>query len=208
MQRSTKIVATLGPSSSDQDTIDRLVFAGIDVVRLNFSHGTIDDHKRRIALLQQAMQTHGRTVGMMADLQGPKIRIGKFTDGKVVLKHGQMFILDAQCPMGDTARVGLDYPELVEDVEAGDTLLLDDGRIVMDIERIVDTEIHCIVRHGGTLSNNKGINKQGGGLSAPALTAKDIEDIQTAADLQVDYVAVSFPKSEIGRASCWERVSF
>jgi pyruvate kinase len=195
MQRSTKIVATLGPSSSEQHTIERLVAAGIDVVRLNFSHGVIDDHKKRIALLQQAMHTHGRTVGMMADLQGPKIRIGKFVDSKVSLKAGQPFILDAECKMGNAERVGLDYPELVEDVSAGDTLLLDDGRIVMDVERIVESEIHCTVRHGGTLSNNKGINKQGGGLSAPALTAKDIEDIKTAAELQVDFVAVSFPKS-------------
>jgi pyruvate kinase len=195
MQRSTKIVATLGPASSDQHTIDQLVVAGIDVIRLNFSHGTPDDHRQRIEKLQHAMRTHGRTVAVMADLQGPKIRIGKFAGSKVLLKPGQPFILDAQCPLGDSGRVGLDYPELVEDVAPGDTLLLDDGRVIMDVERIEESEIHCIVRQGAELSNNKGINKQGGGLSAPALTAKDIDDIKTAAELQVDYVAVSFPKS-------------
>ncbi len=195
MLRSTKIVATLGPASSDAATLDRLVAAGIDVVRLNFSHGTPEDHKKRIELLQQATHHHDRTVAVMADLQGPKIRIGKFAGSKILLKAGQSFILDAQCQLGDGQRVGLDYPELVDDVKPGDTLLLDDGRIVMDVERIEDAEIHCVVRHGGELSNNKGINKQGGGLSAPALTAKDIEDIKTAAELQVDYVAVSFPKS-------------
>ncbi|MDX9994606.1 MAG: pyruvate kinase [Rhodocyclaceae bacterium] len=195
MLRNTKIVATLGPSSSDQHTIDQLVAAGIDVVRLNFSHGTVDDHRKRIEMLQLSMRTHARTVAMMADLQGPKIRIGKFAGSKILLKPGQPFILDAACQLGDSERVGLDYPELIEDVAPGDTLLLDDGRVVMDVARIEDAEIHCVVRQGSELSNNKGINKQGGGLSAPALTAKDIEDIKTAAELQVDYVAVSFPKS-------------
>ena len=195
MLRSTKIVATLGPSSSDPHTLDQLVSAGIDVVRLNFSHGTVDDHKKRIELLQHAMRNHDRTIALMADLQGPKIRIGKFAGSKILLKPGQNFILDAHCTLGDAYRVGLDYPELVEDVAAGDTLLLDDGRVIMDVEHIEESEIHCIVRQGSELSNNKGINKQGGGLSAPALTAKDIEDIKIAAELQVDYVAVSFPKS-------------
>ncbi|HNO89324.1 MAG TPA: pyruvate kinase, partial [Rhodocyclaceae bacterium] len=125
----------------------------------------------------------------------PKIRIGKFAGRKVLLKKGQSFILDPECRLGDSERVGLDYPELVGDVAAGDVLLLDDGRIVMDIDEVEDDEIRCTVRHGGELSNNKGINKQGGGLSAPALTPKDMEDIRTAAELRVDFVAVSFPKS-------------
>ena len=195
MQRSTKIVATIGPASSDQKTIDQLVAAGVDVVRLNFSHGTLEDHQKRIDLLQKAMRTQGSTVAVMADLQGPKIRVGKFAGSKIMLKPGQQFILDAACKLGDSGRVGLDYPELVDDVAPGDTLLLDDGRVVMDVEHVEESEIHCVVRHGTELSNNKGINKQGGGLSAPALTAKDMEDIKTAAALQVDYVAVSFPKS-------------
>ena len=195
MLRTTKIVATLGPASSDARTMEQLVSAGIDVVRINFSHGTAEDHRKRIDLLQEAMRNQGRTVAVMADLQGPKIRVGKFAGSKVMLKPGQHFILDAECKLGDAERVGLDYPELVDDVAPGDTLLLDDGRVVMDVEHVEETEIHCVVRHGTELSNNKGINKQGGGLSAPALTTKDMADIETAAQLQVDYIAVSFPKS-------------
>ncbi|MCX7150026.1 MAG: pyruvate kinase [Rhodocyclales bacterium] len=194
-QRSTKIVATLGPASSSPERLAELVAAGIDVVRLNFSHGTAEDHKKRIDVLRDAAHKAGRTVGVMADLQGPKIRIGKFAAGPVAIKAGQAFILDAACVLGDAGRVGLDYPELIEDVVAGDVLLLDDGRTVFDVERIEGSEIHCRNRHDGELSNNKGINKQGGGLSAPALTPKDMADIKTAAALNVDYVAVSFPKS-------------
>jgi pyruvate kinase len=195
MQRTTKIVATLGPASSTPAVLNQLVAAGIDVVRLNFSHGTADDHRSRMENLRLAMSAHGRTVAVMADLQGPKIRVGKFAGGKVSLKPGQDFVLAAKCELGDSGRVGLDYPELVDDVAVGDVLLLDDGRVVMDVVAVTIDEIHCTVRHGGELSNNKGINKQGGGLSAPALTAKDKEDIRTAASLKVDYVAVSFPKS-------------
>ena len=195
MQRATKIVATLGPASSDHKSLTALVAAGVDVVRLNFSHGTADDHRKRIELLQQICVEQGRTVSVMGDLQGPKIRIGKFANGPIRLAAGQAFILDTTCELGDETRVGLDYPELIDDVVVGDVLLLDDGRVVMDIERIADGEIYCRMRHDGELSNNKGINKQGGGLSAPALTPKDMEDIKTAASLNVDYVAVSFPKS-------------
>jgi pyruvate kinase len=195
MHRFTKIVATLGPASSEPQVLADLVAAGIDVVRLNFSHGTVADHRARLDALREAMRRHSRTVGVMADLQGPKIRVGKFAGSKVLLKAGQEFVLDAECKLGDAERVGLDYPELVDDVRPGDVLLLDDGRIVMDVKAIEGREIHCVVRHGGELSNNKGINKRGGGLSAPALTHKDMEDIKTAASLAVDYVAVSFPKS-------------
>jgi pyruvate kinase len=195
MQRTTKIVATLGPASSDPAVLDQLVAAGIDVVRLNFSHGSAEDHRIRMDNLRQAMVAQGRTIGVMADLQGPKIRVGKFAGGKVHLQPGQEFILAARCELGDAGRVGLDYPELVDDVAAGDVLLLDDGRVVMDVAEVTIDEIRCTVRQGTELSNNKGINKQGGGLSAPALTAKDKADIRTAATLKVDYVAVSFPKS-------------
>ena len=195
MHRFTKIVATLGPASSDLATLTRLVEAGVDVVRLNFSHGKADDHRARVETLAQAAAKVGRTVGVMADLQGPKIRVGKFAGSKVLLKAGQKFFFDIECQMGDADHVGLDYPELVNDVEAGAVLLLDDGRIVMDVKSVNRTQIHCTVRHGGELSNNKGINRQGGGLSAPALTPKDMEDIKIAASLNVDYVAVSFPKS-------------
>ncbi len=195
MHRFTKIVATLGPASSDPNTLTRLVEAGVDVVRLNFSHGKADDHRARVETLAQVTTKLGRTVAVMADLQGPKIRVGKFAGSKVLLKSGQKFHFDIECQMGDEQHVGLDYPELVNDVEPGAVLLLDDGRIVMDVQSVNQTQIHCTVRHGGELSNNKGINRQGGGLSAPALTPKDMEDIKIAASLNVDYVAVSFPKS-------------
>jgi pyruvate kinase len=195
MLRSTKIVATLGPASSDSAVLERMVRAGVDVVRLNFSHGSAEDHRKRAEVVREVTRRVGRTVAIMCDLQGPKIRVGKFRDGKVALEKGQSFILDAACELGDQNRVGLDYKELPRDVSEGAVLLLDDGRIVLDVTRVHGEEVHTRVRHGGELSNNKGINRQGGGLTAPALTPKDIEDIRTAASLQVDYLAVSFPKS-------------
>src|SRR5712671_7234136 len=195
MSRSTKIVATLGPASSDPQTLERMFLAGVDVVRMNFSHGAADDHMARAEMVRVACRKLGRAVGIMADLQGPKIRIGKFADGKVALKAVDPFVLDASCTMGDTGRVGLDYKELPRDVRAGDVLLLDDGKIVFDVEKIVGNEVHSRVRHGGVLSNNKGINRLGGGLTAPALSPKDMDDIRTAAKIKVDYLAVSFPKS-------------
>ncbi len=195
MLRSTKIVATLGPASSDPAILERMVRAGVDVVRLNFSHGTADDHLKRAELVKDVARKVGRTVAIMCDLQGPKIRVGKFKDGKVTLEKGQRFVLDAGCAMGDAARAGLDYKELPRDVGAGAVLLLDDGKIVLDVTDVRGEEVHTIVRHGGVLSNNKGINRQGGGLTAPALTAKDMEDIRTSAKIQADYLAVSFPKT-------------
>jgi pyruvate kinase len=195
MLRSTKIVATLGPASSDPAVLERMVRSGVDVVRLNFSHGTADDHLARAALVKEISRKTGRTVGIMCDLQGPKIRVGKFKEGKVTLSTGQLFILDATCEIGDAERVGLDYKELPRDVANGSVLLLDDGKIVLDVVKVAGEEVHTMVRHGGVLSNNKGINRQGGGLTAPALTPKDIEDIRTAAKINADYLAVSFPKT-------------
>jgi pyruvate kinase len=193
--RSTTIVATLGPASSEAAVLERMFLAGVDVVRLNFSHGTAADHIKRAELVRDTCRKVGRAVGIMADLQGPKIRVGKFKDGKIVLKAGQPFVLDAAIELGDATHVGLDYKDLPRDVKAGDVLLLDDGKLVLDVVSVHGSEIHTVTRHGGTLSNNKGINRQGGGLTAPALTPKDIEDIRTAARMKVDYVAVSFPKS-------------
>jgi len=195
MPRSTKIVATLGPASNDAETLERMFLAGVDVVRMNFSHGTASDHERRAGIVRETCRRTGRTVGIMGDLQGPKIRVGKFKDGKVTLKPGDAFVLDAECELGDDERVGLDYKDLPRDVRPGDVLLLDDGKIVFEVEKVVGGEVHCRVRHGGVLSNNKGINRLGGGLTAPALTSKDMEDIRTAARIKVDYLAVSFPKS-------------
>jgi len=195
MLRSTKIVATLGPASSDPATLERMVRAGVDVVRLNFSHGTAQDHENRAALVRDISRKAGRTVAIMCDLQGPKIRIGKFKDGKVTLEKGARFVLDAACELGDAERVGLDYKELPRDVEEGVVLLLDDGKIVLEVTAVRGDEVQTRVRHGGVLSNNKGINRQGGGLTAAALTPKDIDDIRTAAKINADYLAVSFPKS-------------
>jgi pyruvate kinase len=195
MFRSTKVVATLGPASSDPAILERMVRAGVDVVRLNFSHGTAKDHLARAALVKEIAVKCERTVAIMCDLQGPKIRVGKFKEGKATLEKGQSFLLDAACELGDGERVGLDYKELPRDVEPGAVLLLDDGKIVLEVVDVRGDEVHTLVRHGGVLSNNKGINRQGGGLTAPALTAKDMEDIKTSAQIQADYLAVSFPKT-------------
>src|SRR6185436_13186482 len=195
MLRSTKIVATLGPASSDPAVLERMIRAGVDVVRLNFSHGTAADHLKRAQLVKDVGRAVGRTVGIMADLQGPKIRVGKFVDGKIMLETGQSFVLDAEIEIGNGDRSGLDYKELPRDVAAGAVLLLDDGKIVLDVKEVRGEEVHTVGRHCGVLSNNKGINRQGGGLTAPALTSKDMDDIKTAAKIQADYLAVSFPKS-------------
>ena len=196
MTRATKIVATLGPASSDPQVLESLLRAGVDVVRLNFSHGKAQDHIDRATLVREVAARVGKPVALMADLQGPKIRVGKFVDGKVMLVAGQPFVLDAQrTEPGDLAAVGLDYKELPRDVKPGDKLLLNDGLIVLVVEAVRGEQVHTVVKIGGELSNNKGINKAGGGLTAPALTAKDMEDIKTAMTFQCEYLAVSFPKS-------------
>ncbi|MBI3384510.1 pyruvate kinase [Aquabacterium sp.] len=207
MQRATKIVATLGPASSTPDVLEKMLLAGVDVVRLNFSHGKAQDHIDRAQAVRDAAAKVGKVVAIMADLQGPKIRVGKFAEGKVMLEPGQAFVLDAsRTEPGDIRGVGLDYKELPRDVKPGDTLLLNDGLIVMTVEAVKGEAVHTVVKLGGELSNNKGINKQGGGLTAPALTAKDMEDIKTAASFQCDYIAVSFPKNatdmEMARQLC------
>ena len=195
MHRATKIVATIGPASSSPQVLLPMMQAGLDVVRLNFSHGTADDHRQRAEHVREAARQTGREVAIIADLQGPKIRVGKFENGKTTLEPGQPFILDATCELGNDERVGLDYRDLPRDLKPGDVLLLNDGLIVLTVSRVIGEEIHTIVKVGGDLSNNKGINRQGGGLTAPALTAKDMEDIRTAMAIGVDYIAVSFPKN-------------
>ncbi len=196
MSRNTKIVATLGPACSEPEILQRMLAAGADVVRLNFSHGRASDHVERAQLVRECAHRLGREVAIMADLQGPKIRIGKFAEGKIRLEPGQSFILDATCESGDAHRVGLDYKELPQDVAAGAVLLLDDGLIRLNVESVDGPRIITRVVMGGTLSNNKGINRMGGGLTAPALTSKDMDDMKTAAQLSADYLAVSFPKSK------------
>jgi len=195
MQRSTKIVATLGPASSDREVLTRMIAAGVDVVRMNFSHGSAEEHLARAELVREVARTMERTVGIMCDLQGPKIRIGKFEKGKVTLNKGEVFVLDAEVALGNQECVGLDYKELPRDVSSGSVLLLDDGRMVLDVQKVQGSQITTKVRVGGVLSNNKGINRQGGGLTAPALTGKDMEDIKTSVAMKADFLAVSFPKS-------------
>ena len=205
--RATKIVSTLGPASSEPALLEQMIRAGVNVVRLNFSHGKAQDHIDRAQLVRDAAQRAGCEVAIMADLQGPKIRVGKFADNKVLLVTGQSFVLDAaRTELGDLNGVGLDYKELPQDVKSGDVLVLNDGMIVMHVQAVKGPAVHCTVTQGGELSNNKGINKKGGGLTAPALTAKDMEDIKTAMSFRADYVAVSFPQNatdmEMARQLC------
>ncbi|MBK7459412.1 MAG: pyruvate kinase [Betaproteobacteria bacterium] len=196
MTRATKIVATLGPASSDPAVLERLIRAGVDVVRLNFSHGTAADHIARAELVRSVADKVGKPVALMADLQGPKIRVGKFAEGRVMLVAGEPFVLDAQrSEPGDVHGVGLDYKELPRDVRPGDTLLLNDGLLKLTVEAVRGEQVHTRVVLGGELSNNKGINKAGGGLTAPALTMKDMDDIKTAVSFRCEYLAVSFPKN-------------
>ena len=180
MLRATKIIATLGPASEKPEVLREMIRAGLDVVRLNFSHGTVADHLARHNLVRTISAEIGREVGIMADLQGPKIRVGKFANGKVQLQEGANFILDVGCELGNEERVGLDYKNLPQDVKAGDRLLLNDGLIVLRVASVQGHEIHTVVELGGPLSNNKGINRAGGGLTAPALTEKDIQDLDAS----------------------------
>ena len=194
--RDTKIVATLGPASTDENTLREMIKAGVNVVRINFSHGTAQEHIDRVNLVRQIAENMGVYVGVLADLQGPKIRVSMFANKSVQLANGAEFVFDTDAATpGDETRVGLDYPDLIKDVVADDILLLDDGKIRMRVLSKTDTSLRCVVEQGGTLSNRKGINKLGGGLSAAALTKKDMADILTAAAFEADFLAISFPKS-------------
>lgn len=196
MLRRTKIVATLGPASSDQKVLEDMIRAGVDLVRMNFSHGAASDHVKRAEVVRAAAAAVGRTVGILADLQGPKIRVGKFENGKIELAKGDIFVLDAELEgLGNQQCVGLDYKELPNDVSTGSVLLLNDGMLEFDVVEVQGSRVICKVVRGGVLSNNKGINRKGGGLTAPALTEKDMEDIKTAALIKADYLAISFPRS-------------
>lgn len=194
--RRTKILATIGPSSQSKEILTEMVKAGVNAVRCNFSHGTAEDHRQHVQLIREVAKEQSVHAGVLADLQGPKIRVAKFKEGSVDVKEGAEFILDADMDktQGDQSSVGIDYKNLPKDVIKGDVLLLDDGKIVLNVDKVAGSKVHCRVVHGGKLSNNKGINKKGGGLTAPALTEKDKEDIKIAAALEVDYVAVSFPR--------------
>lgn len=202
--RRTKIVATLGPGSSSPEVILEMMKAGVDVFRLNFSHGTHEEQKHRVDVIRECSDKTGRIVGILADLQGPKIRTHKFKDGQVQLIRGETFILDAALGKdeGTNERVGLAYKNLPKDVKAGDVLLLDDGRVELEVSEVVDEEVRCIVLYSCVLSNNKGINLKGGGLSAPALTDKDKADLKAAAAMNVDFMALSFARTAADVEQC------
>ncbi|MGB1311919.1 MAG: pyruvate kinase [Leucothrix sp.] len=195
--RRTKIVATMGPATDTPESIEKMIAAGANVVRLNFSHGSPEEHAKRAQMVRDAANKLGCIVGILGDLQGPKIRIDRFKDGKVMLHPGASFYLDANMGIeeGNEEAVGLTYKKLPTEVSEGDELLLDDGRIILRVKGVDGSRIHCVVVNGGVLSNNKGINRRNGGLSADALTEKDRQDIKTAAEIGVDFLAVSFPRS-------------
>lgn len=206
--RRTKIVATLGPGSSSSEVILEMIRAGVDVFRLNFSHGTHEEQKHRVDLIRVCSENTGRIVGILADLQGPKIRTHKFKDSQVQLIRGETFILDAGLgeSEGTQERVGITYKDLPKDVKTGDILLLDDGRVELEVTEVVADEIRCKILYSCLLSNNKGINLKGGGLSAPALTDKDKEDLKAAVTMDVDYVALSFARTAADVEQCRELV--
>jgi len=196
-RRRTKIVATLGPATDDPNVLRAMIRAGLDVARINFSHGSREDQRLRIQLLREASRECDRPVGILGDLAGPKIRIESFREGRVVLREGDAFALDTTLGLADGTKeaVGVAYTDLPKDVKPGDVLLLSDGQIVLDVEKVSPTRIDTKVRAGGELSNRKGLNRQGGGISAPALTDKDREDVRFCAETGIDYVAVSFARS-------------
>ena len=194
--RRTKIVTTLGPATDRDNNLEKVIAAGANVVRMNFSHGTPEDHQIRADKVRQIAAKLGRHVAILGDLQGPKIRVSTFKEGKIFLNIGDKFLLDAELGKGegDKEKVGIDYKGLPADVVPGDILLLDDGRVQLKVIEVQGLKVFTEVTVGGPLSNNKGINKLGGGLSAEALTEKDKADIVTAAKIGVDYLAVSFPR--------------
>lgn len=195
MPRETKIVATIGPASDALETMEAMIREGMNVARLNFSHGTPEDHQGRAARLRKAARRVGLEIAIMADLQGPKIRVGTFADGAVDLQPDQAFVLDTQRQTpGDIHGVRLDYADLPSMVGPGDVLLLNDGLIAIEVERVEGAAVHTRVLQGGKLSDRKGINKRGGGLTTPALTDKDKADLITAVNLGADYLAISFVK--------------
>jgi pyruvate kinase len=206
MARRTKIVATLGPATDNERALDDLMQSGADLVRVNFSHGGFDEHARRIAGAREAAARAGRVVGILGDLRGPKVRIERFASGKAMLVDGETFTLDpAFDPRAGTDRVvGVAYESLPRDVRCGDTLLLNDGLISLEVTGIEGTRVQTRVLTGGELSDLKGLNKLGGGLSAGALTAKDREDVRMAAELGVDYLAVSFVRDREDIVEAWD----
>lgn len=208
--RHTKIIATLGPSTDDPETLESMIKNGVDLVRLNFSHGTHPEHQDRINLVRSIANKLKKKIGILADLQGPKIRIAQFKKGPIILNSGDQFILDADMDdnAGNQNSVGIDYKDLVNDVKTKDILLLDDGRLRLIVDNVQGNQIHCTVESGGKLLSNKGINRLGGGLSAPALTEKDRADMRFALEQQVHYIAISFPRHAKDMQTAREAMQF
>ena len=194
--RRTKIIATLGPATDAPGVLRGLIDAGVDVVRLNFSHGTQDEHRARAEQIRE-MTEPDYHLAILGDLQGPKIRVTRFRDGPITLKPGDPFVLDPHLDpdAGTNESVGLTYPELSEDVRVGDKLLLDDGRLMLQVKAVESGRIVTETISGGILQDAKGVNRAGGGLSAASISAKDHKDVQLAAEIGVDYLAVSYPRS-------------
>lgn len=197
MRKRTKIVATLGPSTDDPETLRAMMDAGLNLARLNFSHGDQAQQRKRLTLLREVAKENGRIIGVIGDLQGPKIRVRRFENSSVKLRIGDSFFIDSSLGEreGNESGVGVAYENLHKDVKAGDVLLLNDGQMTLKVDRVEGTRIHTTVVVGGILSDHKGINREGGGLSAPALTDKDRSDIKFAAEMGMDYIAVSFVRS-------------
>ncbi|WGS66281.1 pyruvate kinase [Enterobacteriaceae bacterium ET-AT1-13] len=197
--RKTKIIATLGPTTDKNNNLEKIILAGVNVVRLNFSHGFLEDHKIRAKKVKEISRKTGKYIAILVDLQGPKIRISSFKNGFIKLNINNIFILDYNVPVyeGNVEKVGFEYKNLINDVIPGDILVLDDGHIKIKVIKVKNEKIFTKVILGGLLSNNKGINKLGGGISAKSLTNKDKRDIIMASKIGIDYLAVSFPRSEL-----------
>ncbi|MGQ4599906.1 pyruvate kinase [Nocardia sp. R6R-6] len=195
MMRRTKIVCTLGPATASEDRIRELVESGMDVARLNFSHGEHADHAENYKKVRQAADHLGRAVGILADLQGPKIRLGRFLEGKTVWATGEEVRITVDDIDGTHDRVSTTYKELAKDAKPGDRLLVDDGKVGLVVIRVDGNDVVCRVTEGGPVSNNKGVSLPGMDVSVPALSNKDIEDLEFALKLGVDFIALSFVRS-------------
>lgn len=193
--RRAKIVCTLGPAVSDEGSVRALVEAGMDVARLNMSHGSHADHERAYRMVRAAAAETGRGVGVFADLQGPKIRLARFADGPVLLEQGASFAITTRDVPGDATIAGTTYAGLPGDVNVGDPILIDDGKVRLRVTEFTDDTVHTVVEVAGKVSNNKGINLPGVAVSVPAMSEKDVDDLKFALALGVDYVALSFVRS-------------
>jgi pyruvate kinase len=193
--RRAKIVCTLGPATDSYDQIKALVDAGMDVARLNLSHGTYAEHEERYHRVRKAAEEAGRSVGVMVDLQGPKIRLGRFREGPVLLERGDRFTITVEDVEGDHTHCGTTYPGLAADVTRGERILVDDGRVTLEVTDVTGPRVDTLVVEGGLVSDHKGLNLPGVAVSVPALSAKDVEDLRWALRVGADVIALSFVRT-------------